>query len=133
MAKVLNESIIEAANKIGSDLKDAEFTTSQLRKFFAQVCAIQSQAGSLKSSSEREEKWARLKTKVLMLEPRLGYQIQKLQSNDKDKLKDLFLRENSSFKRLLNESKDSPEDFLTFSAFVEAVVAYHRSHGGKEK
>lgn len=93
-------------------------TTSQIRNFFSEVVRI-SQSDILKN-----------KTEILMLKPKLAYA-----SKRADKLGTKI------FKLILTKALDivinAPNDdeykkrFKNFHALFEALLAYHKVHGGK--
>jgi CRISPR type III-A-associated protein Csm2 len=113
---------LQQARDIAQKLVDARLTTSQIRKFLAQVNKYRQKVTHMES-----EKWEPLFSQIQMLEPRFVYQIAKL---------DIQAFQVQAFKvevckRL--QGIESPEDYLRFADFIEAVVAYHEAFAADRK
>lgn len=85
-------------------------TTSQLRKFFGEVKRIEMQYND---------------SEVAMLNPLLAYAVGR--DEGKTKIKD-FQKEIS----VAISAVTSEKEFKNFVQIFEAIVAYHKMHGGKE-
>jgi CRISPR-associated protein Csm2 len=118
------QSQLQEAKKLGVSLANSGFSTSQIRRFLSQVNQYRHKAMGVR---ENPEEWEKLKPRVEMLEPRLVYQIVKTYSGKPDiiQFKNLMCQK-------LKVASQSPEAFLRFADFLEAVVAYHKEAGGKD-
>lgn len=94
-------------------------TTSQLRKFFGAVKQIQ-----MKSEFDL--------TDVVLLKPKLAYAVgrtkEKLKRGERSKIEDFNDIIVSGINMVSNK-----EQFKRFVNIFEAIVAYHKAAGGKEK
>lgn len=92
-------------------------TTSQIRKFFGELRSIEAQSFQKFTLSE-----------VLLLKPKLAYAVGRDKTKRvKSKIGDFYLELSSAIKEIENV-----EHFGNFVKLVEAVVAYHKYHGGKD-
>lgn len=127
----ITEDAIKWADTFGENLSKQEgkfeqrpLTTSQLRKFFGELKRI---------DTNRQKRLG----DVLLLKPMLAYAVgrdKNAEGKTKTKI-DLFEREVS--KGLSAIRKDSngnylESDFKNFVKLIEAVVAYHKYHGGEK-
>lgn len=114
----LDASTVVWADKCGKILKDGGLTTSQIRSLFGEMRRIQ-----LKGFQQE-------KTKFLMLKPKMAY-VSKRHSN---------IKAMPEFKRIIDQgwdiingasSEKSENCFSNFMNLFEAVLAYHKFHGGQ--
>ncbi len=92
--------------------KDAALSTSQLRKFFGQLRRIQAD-------------YERLKVEVPLLKPKLAYAVGK--AKKENRIRDFYDQMEIGFKCLDGDK----EKFNRFISLTEAIVAYHKFHGGE--
>lgn len=114
---------VEFAKKFGTYLAKQDentiaLTTSQLRKFFGAVKQIQYDYNQ---------------TDVVLLKPKLAYAVGRAkadkQSRNKDvKIEDFYYVISNAIDQVTNEA-----EFTNFVKLFEAIVAYHKAAGGKEK
>lgn len=118
--------ITEKINKAGIDFAD-EFgryiasdgrgmTTSQIRNFFGEVKRIQ-----LKGYTNLKEQ-----TSFLLLKPKLAYAAKRANK-----------RETTKFREIMEMAHNSVEEgnllhFQNYVDFLEAILAYHKTYGGRE-
>ncbi len=91
-------------------------TTSQLRKFFGELRTIE--ALSYQKFNLQ---------KILLIKPKLAYAVGREKKEDKAKIGDFYVELSSAITQIENA-----EHFSNFVKLVEAVVAYHKYHGGKD-
>ncbi len=107
--------LVTRADGIGRELKDGGVTTSQIRNFLDEVNRIEAENRSSQDSFDR--------SRIVFLNIQLAYA-----AGREERLKD--------FARLFSaavEKVNSREDFDRFVKFAQAVVAYHRFHGGSNR
>lgn len=122
----ISEDAINWANKFGKDLAEREgrtgaLTTSQLRKFFGELRRI-------------DTDFDRKITDLPMLQPMLAYAVGR-DKNDRgiNRTKiGVFEREiTKGLKAIRTDVQHQKSDFKNFVKLFEAIVAYHKYHGGK--
>jgi len=101
----------------GKASKKLELKTAQLRRFFDPLKSIEQ-----KLFIENKE-WSDVEGDFVLLAPKLAY------AKGKELLPDLFY---SLLKNCLKRV-NSKEDMKSLIQFLEAIVAYHKYYGGKEK
>lgn len=107
--------LVAQADGIGRDLGNGGVTTSQIRNFLDEVNRIEAES--------RVSRGAFDESRVVFLKVQLAYA-----AGRENKLK--------AFARLFSAAVDkvsSREDFDRFVKFTQAVVAYHRFHGGSNQ
>ena len=102
----------EMGKQLGSD--GVNLKTTQIRKFLDAVNAIKSKGPQEKDGDYR--------THCILLKPRLAYAAGRQQE-----VKPLMTVLEPCIDKV-----EGKEDFEHFHRFVEAIVAYHRYHGGKD-
>jgi len=110
LRELTGDEIVYMAEKLGQELARKDVRASQLRKFLDAVNRIKA-----RPKFDRNE--------ALMLLPRLAYATYKQKGlAPLREVLDLALKE-----KVQNE-----EDFRNLARLVEAVVAYHAFHGGRD-
>ncbi len=107
--------LVAQADGIGRELGNGGVTTSQIRNFLDEVNRIEAESRMDRDTFDQ--------SRVVFLKVQLAYA-----AGRENKLK--------SFARLFSTAVDkvhSREDFNRFVKFTEAVVAYHRYHGGSNQ
>jgi len=134
--KELTESAIEEISKFSKDIATSDknptkgyplnndVKTSKLRRFYGEVKRIQSKGILDEKNSFR------------MLKPKLAYAVGREDQKNNPKLKDLFIVlsdaiDNVEIDKIDNEN-ELKKRFSNFVQLFEAIVAYHKFHGGKE-
>jgi CRISPR-associated protein Csm2 len=108
-------NLVERADGIGRELKNKGVTTSQIRNFLDEVNRIEAENRRSKGSFDESQ--------VVFLDIQLAYA-----AGREDKLKDFARLFSTAIKQVR-----SREDFDRFVKFTQAVVAYHRFHGGSNR
>lgn len=111
--------LVSRANEIGGELSSRNMTASQIRNFLDQVNRIwaESRAGRFDVSD------------VILLKPQLAYSAGRETNPSK---KELLKRFADLFSTAADKVRDD-KDFERFKDFTQAVVAYHRYHGGSNQ
>jgi len=116
MSQFSPEDLVKYAEEVGDFLANrARLKTSQIRKFLDAINAI-------KSKGRRREEVSFFEREAILLKPKLAYAAGK-----QDEVKPLMRVLDPCMSRVKDE-----DDFLNFYRFIEAIVAYHRFHGGRE-
>jgi len=118
MLAINAEDLVKYADKAGYFLaKEIKLTTSQIRRFLDAV-------NSIRYDSIGKEETYPYKDRVLLLKPKLAYAAGR---DNKNQVK--------HFMTLLDPCMDrvtDGKDFERFHQLVEAIVAYHKYHGGRD-
>lgn len=121
-ANGLPKEAVDFAEKLGEILVDIQpdgrpgsnqMTTSQVRNFFGEMRRIQMKG------------FEKNKGAFHMLKPKLAYSVARAGRNSKITV----------FQQVTNHLMDGVNDQTTYNnfiSFMEAVVAYHKSNGGKD-
>lgn len=123
------EKLIEVAKRIGEQLAEMRFSTSQIRNIFGIVRAIEQRAS--------EGQGDRLDTgayrDLVLLKPKLAYQYGRATNSGKERKKDAM----ALLKDVLSEAIDLVEHdrarFTHLVEFFEAILAYHRAAEGAKR
>jgi len=114
------EEMVSIANEFGKHLKDKGLTTSQIRKFLDAVITLKGSSSIGKDFDYR--------TETMMIKPKLAYAVGKDRNKgDRNAVKPLMEIMEPCIDRIY-----AKEDFVQFAKFVEAIVAYHKYHGGRD-
>ncbi|MFA4907407.1 MAG: type III-A CRISPR-associated protein Csm2 [archaeon] len=113
----IDAEAISYSEKFGKYLKENYFTTAQIRKIFGEVKMLQ------------QKGWDNDKTltALLLLKPKLAYSAERIHKDCAYTFKD-FLCAGID---IINKSENPSEVFQNFANLFEAILAYHRSYGGK--
>jgi CRISPR-associated protein Csm2 len=124
------KQLVQKADDIGAWLKEKNFSTSQIRNIFGNVREIEQRAKTLQhtQSSDTTLLPPQSHRELLLLKPKLAYQYGKETKTD---AKEAMLL----LKDVLSDAIDTVgrdrQRFSHFVDFFEAILAYHRFHGGK--
>lgn len=111
--------VVKYADPLGSELA-RPLTTAQIRALFGEVRQIQGQM-----SIEHKKAWRRLH----LLKPKIAYRVRRAPGQGVKMLADVL---NPALDEVL-KAKDEPTQkayFKNFVEFFEAILAYHKFHGG---
>ncbi|NLM20814.1 MAG: type III-A CRISPR-associated protein Csm2 [Peptococcaceae bacterium] len=115
------ESVILDLKKNNKDFKD--FTTTKIRNILAQVSEIYNDV----LNDPAEKLSAEIQERVEYLKVRLVYECGR-----EPRVVRPFV-EKAGLLDLISNIGDSRQKFIDFSRYMEALVAYHLFHGGKDK
>ena len=118
--KQAEEVIIALKSSMGR--KFEKFTTSKIRNILAQVSEIYNDVVNEQGDVLKEE----YKSRIEYLKVRLVYEC----GREPDVVKPFV--EKAGLISLINDIGDSRQKFKDFARYMEALVAYHRFHGGKD-
>lgn len=111
------EVLLPLLENFGKYLKNVELRSSQIRKFFDAVKNIQNEL------RRREVSNGEIRQRVFRLKPALAYATAR-QRNQLQSFTDIMY--------LAMDKIENKKDFDYFVEFLEAIVAYHKYHGGKD-
>jgi len=114
--------MVGIADQVGQDLKTQSLTTSQIRSLFGEVRQIQ---GEWSMEEGRERALRRL----ILLKPKMAYRARKERGMAVKALVDIL---NPALDAVVDEKEPDrqSENFTRFVEFFEAILAYHKAHGG---
>lgn len=120
--------LIDYADKVGKNLYDLKLTMNQIRNVFGTVRQIQMKWDSNPAQSYRE---------AVLLIPKLGYYAEREKTSKGSKSRGMETFQNifSPALKFLTETgltdNQKRDRLFHIADFMEAVVAYHKKHGGK--
>lgn len=123
-----NEALVAAAEQVGAALaRQFRLATSQVRSIFGTVRQIEMDwpyhDDPNHRSAEQYESVRRAKRELLLLKPRIAYQAKRERGQGVREL-ELILSP------AIDLIQDDRQRFQNFVDFFEAILAYHRAHGG---
>ena len=111
-----SKDFVDYADKFGRILKNGRLTTSQFRNFYSTLKTIEMKG------------FNKTKTKFYMLKPLLAYGQARQGSNGYREFKNVM---DTCLDFIMNAEESKQEEyFKNFCRIVEAILAYHRAHGG---
>ncbi len=117
LADMTAERLVETASQMGDFLANrVRLKTSQIRKFLDAVNAIKSK------SIQKQQDDPFFRSECMLLKPKLAYA-----AGRQEEVKPLM----SVLVPCIDKVRDK-EDFARFYRLVEAIIAYHRFHGGRD-
>lgn len=117
LAALSTDTLVEQAEKLGDFLANrVRLKTSQIRKFLDAVNEIKSKG------VQRPDNDPFFRSQCMLLKPKLAYA-----AGRQDEVKPLM-----AVLALCIDKVRTKEDFTRFYRFVEAIIAYHRYHGGRD-
>ena len=138
MEKITRLNYVDQAEEVIKKLKKPMVTTSKLRNLLAITSDIYNQV----VSSESDDLDENIKEQIEYLRIRFIYEIGRDEQKYYDnKLKKEIVKQGSVSEfvkgaNLLNELENingSRENYILFSRYMEALVAFHKYYGGKEQ
>jgi CRISPR-associated protein Csm2 len=116
--KQSTETLVKCAEEIGTELAENKLTTSQIRAIFGEVRRIE---GEWKS--EEAEVKQQANRSLILLRPKMAYRARKEKGRG---VEDLV----SVLDPAIDHVKGDEDNFKRFVDFFEAILAYHKAHGG---
>lgn len=107
----ITKDTVDFARDFGKDLKDKNFSNSQIRNVYGELKRIE-----LKGYENE-------KTSFLLLKPKVAYANSRQNNTGMNNFKNVFDK--------AYESIDCEKSFSNFMQIMEAILAYHKSFGGK--
>lgn len=132
------QKLVQCADDFGKNLAAAKLTTSQIRALFGEVRQIESQwkmglqqSQNNEQSAVGEEQVRQAKRRLILLKPKMAYRARKKEQNGRGPLTDLVKVLDKAID-IVQESDDPNKSFFNFVSYFEAILAYHKGHGGKD-
>jgi CRISPR-associated protein Csm2 len=119
----INQEAITYAEAFGRALANNKLSTSQIRNVFSEIKSLQ-----MKGAENFTD------TPLLLLKPKLAYSKARKSGGGRDAAEaaeDLEKVLSKGIDTIANTRDKKFEYFLNFANFFEAILAYHRSFGGK--
>jgi CRISPR-associated protein Csm2 len=112
------ELLVKIADRVGQELAYQRLTTSQIRNVFGTARQIQMRWPTDESRAYRE---------AVLLRPKLAY----FAEREKHGMETLQQVLEPALKLISEDGKPSQKRYGHFVDLFEAIVAYHKRHGGK--
>jgi len=112
-------TLVSYADRLGKQLKNEDLKASQIRAIFDEVRQIE----ALWLQDEEKAIY-----KVHLLKPKLAYRAAR-SSNGVPTLKEVLT---IAIDLVVEKPELAKERFRRFTEFFEAIIAYHKAHGGKD-
>lgn len=106
-----NKDTVEYTDSFGKYLKNNDLTSSQIRNVYGELKRIQ-----MKGFNKE-------KTSFYLLKPKMAYSVARNNNRGQKKLGDVF---NKAF-----DVVETAEHYNNLMDFMESILAYHKSYGGK--
>jgi CRISPR-associated protein Csm2 len=116
-----DESAIKYCKEYGEYLKNKELNTTQLRNIFGELRRIQLKLGDAASAST-------LFTQFLLMGPKVAYQAARAAKDWSKPYSIVFEKQSMAVRK-----EHFVGDFDRFMQLQEAILAYHKFYGGKDK
>jgi CRISPR-associated protein Csm2 len=115
--------MVRYADDLGKRLKNSRLTTSQIRAIFGEVRQIQAQWGMGGENRQRARR------RLVLLKPKMAYRARREPGRAVEELVSVL---DPAVDLVVAESDSETQDghFQRFVEFFEAILAYHRAHGG---
>lgn len=113
--KKIDEKAILFADQFGDELNRGGFTTSQIRNYFGEVKRIQ-----MKGLKDNESDF-------LLLKPKLAYAAKRASKPGAIAFQKVM---NEAHEAVASDKPEANKRFKNFCDFLEAILAYHKAHGG---
>lgn len=120
----IDDTVVGWANSFGEYLTSKndgtnDLSTSQIRRFFGEMKRIQSD-------------FKKYQDEVPMIKAKLAYAVGRDYDNRKRRPKSKIQEFFDELERGLNAIQGKEKHFKNFVKLVEAIVAFHKFHGGKD-
>ena len=127
------DNYVDQAQKVMENLsKDRNMvTTSQIRKFLTAVNTVSGTVDQYKNTEIGNSLPEDLQMQIKFLKVKLAYQIGRAESRRGNLVKD-FSDEAKLMSRI-DGIGSSMEKYENFARYVEALVAFHKFYGGRDK
>jgi len=119
----ISQESIQYAKSFGEELARNKLSTSQIRNVFSEIKSLQ-----MKGEKDFKE------TPLLLLKPKLAYAKARKTAGGKDAAQaaeDLEKVLSKGIDTIVSSQQNKFMKFENFANFFEAILAYHRSFGGK--
>lgn len=118
------ETLVEEANGLGKSLKNSGLTTSQIRALFGEVRQIQAQWSMGGAAAQQARR------RLLLLKPKMAYRARRESGRAVEELVGV-LDPAIDYVVRARDLEAQEANFGRFVEFFEAILAYHKAHGGR--
>ena len=117
------ETLVREANALGKELAKNRLTTSQIRALFGEVRQIEAQWQMGDLQRQKAER------RLILLKPKMAYRAKRERGRG---VKELVSVLDPAIDLVIDEKEPQrkQENFQRFVDFFEAILAYHKAHGG---
>lgn len=117
------ETLVRTADQLGRQLKDGGLTTSQIRALFGEVRQIQAQWSMGDANRQMASR------RLILLKPKMAYRARRERGRAVEELVSVL---EPAVDQVIQAPTTEQQDanFQRFVEFFEAILAYHRAHGG---
>ncbi len=117
------ETLVKEADKLGKDLARNRLSTNQIRALFGEVRQIEAQWQMGDSQRQKAER------RLILLKPKMAYRAKRERGRAVKELVDVL---DPAIDLVIAEKDERKkyEHFQRFVDFFEAILAYHKAHGG---
>lgn len=105
----------------------SEIKTNQVRNIFSHI-------NTIKNKFNKEKNWELLDTLLILTKPKLAYAVGRVESKQRYHYEDFQKLLDEAINKTIDTPSEKKENaYENFFALIEAIVAYHKFYGGKEK
>ncbi|KAB2908132.1 MAG: type III-A CRISPR-associated protein Csm2 [Ignavibacteriales bacterium] len=123
LSEIKPEDIDSIGKTMGKSLVDREVKTNQLRNFYSSIISIRTKLRKEKSVTPAIER------ELVLLKPKLAYA-----TGRNKKVMELYNLMQDGIGATVSENvSDKKAALANLISITEAIVAYHKFHGGKDK
>lgn len=117
------ETLVKEADKLGKELAKNRLTTNQIRALFGEVRQIETQWQMGNAQRQKAER------RLILLKPKMAYRAKRERGRG---VKELAAALDPAIDLVIKtkDEKEKHENFQRFVEFFEAILAYHKAHGG---
>ena len=117
------ETLVKEADKLGKELAKNRLTTNQIRALFGEVRQIEAQWQMGNAQRQKAER------RLILLKPKMAYRAKRERGRC---VKELVAVLDPAIDLVIKtkDEKEKHENFQRFVEFFEAILAYHKAHGG---
>ena len=126
------DNYVDQAQKVMEKLSHGNMvTTSQIRKFLTAVNTVSGKVDQYKNTENGQSLPEELQMQVKFLKVKLAYQIGRAESKRGNPVKDFS--DEANLMTRIDGIGNSMEKYENFARYVEALVAFHKYYGGRDK
>ncbi len=120
------ETLVKVADQLGGELKGLGLSTGQVRALFGEVRQIEAEWGTSAESRQRALR------RLILLKPKLAYRAHRERGRAERAVQALVDVLQPALDEVTGEKDPTRQDenFTRFVEFFEAILAYHKAHGG---
>ena len=117
------KTLVREANALGKELAKNRLTTNQIRALFGEVRQIEAQWQMGNDQRKKAER------RLILLKPKMAYRAKRERGRG---VKELVSVLDPAIDLVIDEEEPQRkhENFQRFVEFFEAILAYHKAHGG---